>query len=356
MKKRVLMISCNGLGNGGVQHVMMHIARNLSEEYIFDMLIFPDNRIYFDEEAEKYGTIFRIPLKKTRIDYYIRFFRILSGTYKILKREKYDVIHCNNNYESGICILAAYLAGVKVRLVHSHVILNIKEENPIRKIITGTYKFLLNHLSTHRIACSKASGDSIYTKDFEVLVNPIDLTRFDISKRRPKGKEKINFIHIGRFCDLKNQLFIVDTISKIKESFPETHLTLIGWGDEYLKCIIEAIKKYGMEDMVTFLPSDTDVLNALKTSDYMIFPSLHEGLGIALLEAQAMGVYCFASTGVPTEANAGLCDFLNLEDGHKVWAEHIINRIKKGQSPHRADRIDDYSLETYINKIKNIYG
>ena len=100
MKKRVLMVSCEGLGIGGVQNVMMNIVCNLSDEYAFDMLLFTDEKRYFDEEAEHYGVIYRIPNKETRIDYYIRFFRIFYGTYKLLKKNKYDVIHCNNDYAS----------------------------------------------------------------------------------------------------------------------------------------------------------------------------------------------------------------------------------------------------------------
>ena len=39
---------------------------------------------------------------------------------KILKNKKYDVIHCHNEYESGLCILAAFFAGVKIRISHLH--------------------------------------------------------------------------------------------------------------------------------------------------------------------------------------------------------------------------------------------
>lgn len=36
--KRILLVSCEGLGNGGVQAVIMSIVRNLHKEYLFDIL------------------------------------------------------------------------------------------------------------------------------------------------------------------------------------------------------------------------------------------------------------------------------------------------------------------------------
>ena len=50
--KRVLMVSCEGLGNGGVQAVIMSIVRNLKNKYIFDILLFTDERRFYDNEFE----------------------------------------------------------------------------------------------------------------------------------------------------------------------------------------------------------------------------------------------------------------------------------------------------------------
>ena len=42
--KRILMVSCEGLGNGGVQSVMISIVRSLSSKYRFDMVLTTDER------------------------------------------------------------------------------------------------------------------------------------------------------------------------------------------------------------------------------------------------------------------------------------------------------------------------
>src|SRR5699024_9779687 len=104
----------------------MNICRNLPSVK-FDTLLFTDETRYYDNEFKKMGgTIHRIPhyegsnVFRRRLDYYVRFLRIFVNIYVILKNNNYDVIHCHNELESGICNLAAYLAGVKIRIAHAH--------------------------------------------------------------------------------------------------------------------------------------------------------------------------------------------------------------------------------------------
>jgi len=89
---KVLQVSCEGLGNGGVQAVIMGICRHMPDVH-YDIILFTSERRYYDDEFEMLGgKIFRIPnyegLSKFRkkLDYYIRFFRIFMGTYEIIKK------------------------------------------------------------------------------------------------------------------------------------------------------------------------------------------------------------------------------------------------------------------------------
>ena len=50
MRKKVLIVACNNLGIGGIQNVIMNIVRNLSDEFVFDVVCFDSDRTDFDEE------------------------------------------------------------------------------------------------------------------------------------------------------------------------------------------------------------------------------------------------------------------------------------------------------------------
>ena len=59
--------------------------------------------------------------------------------------------------------------------------------------------------------------------------------------------------------------------------------------------------------------------------DIFLLPSLHEGLGIVLIEAQVSGLRCIASTNVPNEAKlTNNVTFLPLEA--EQWIEEIKNQ------------------------------
>lgn len=356
MLPKVLMVSCDNFANGGVQNVIMNIVRNMSHKYQFDVLLFSKEKTYHEDEFINYGKIHRIPCKERRIDYYLRFFKIFRRTYKILKNENYDIIHCHKVRESAACILAAKLAKVPIRISHIHVNDNFKA-NIIRKIYDKFYVFLLNRFCTNKLACSKIAGESVFgeNSNFEVIVNPIDLKKFDYNKYEHNDAKDINFIHVGSFSDNKNQEFLLDVFYEIKHTISNVKLDLIGFGDEYKNKLGQKIKSLGLDDCVKILPHDSNVPEYLAKSDYMIFPSKREGLGIALLEAQAMGVRCFVSSYVPPEANAGLCEFYDLESGHKEWAKDIIEYIKNNPERNFAD-MSNFNIENICKKYDNIYS
>ena len=129
MKKRVLLVSAEGLGNGGVPVVIMNTVRNLKEEYTFDIVLFTSERRLYDDEFESYGgRIFRIPFYdgksaiRRRVDYYIRGRYIYKALLKLLRSgSPYDVIDCNNHYESALCLKAAQKCGIPVRITRGHI-------------------------------------------------------------------------------------------------------------------------------------------------------------------------------------------------------------------------------------------
>jgi glycosyltransferase involved in cell wall biosynthesis len=67
----------------------------------------------------------------------------------------------------------------------------------------------------------------------------------------------------------------------------------------------------------------------LGAMDAFLFPSRCEGLGLALVEAQAAGLTCFASTAVPLEAVVvpELVSHLPLSAGPGYWADAVLKRL-----------------------------
>lgn len=343
--------------------MIMNICRNISE-ISFDILLFTNEKRYYDDEFEKLGgRIFRIPNYegrnrfRKRLDYYIRFFRIFFGTKKILQEYgPYDVIHCHNFFESGICNFAAKLVGVKVRISHCHSTSPVKPVNLVRRFYDFILHLLIMYNTNVRIGCSKQAIKYIFGNDKKAFVvnNAIDLSKFDYKLYNYQDNNNIRFIHIGRYCSEKNQQFLLEVFKKIRAKKTNVRLILVGFGNDH-DIIVDRIVNLGLSDSVQMFPPDSDLPRLLSDSDYLIFPSIREGLGIVLLEAQSMGVKCFVSTAVPPEANMGLCEYLDLKNGADFWADYIIDYIIKDNRSKRKHVLDDVLKKYDINKICEVY-
>ena len=357
--KKVLIVACNDLGNGGVQHVIMDIVRNLSDKFHFDIVLFSDKESYYEPEFKKYGRIFRIPHKgangsfRSKLDKYIRFHRLYLGIKKILKENgPYDIIHCHNYFEAAPCLMAAKHCEVPVRISHSHSYM--PRTHLAAEGMFSVYRKLINHYATHRIGCSQMAADYLFGANTGAISipNAIDLKRFDRSLY-PQQKIKHSFIHVGRLCGLKNQLFILNVFAVIQKKWPDASLKLIGKDDgNYKDILFKRIEELNLKN-VKFLYHDSDIPALMAQSEYMIFPSISEGFGLVLAEAQAMGVKCFASDIVPPETNIGLCQYISLKASPEVWAQAVFDAENK---PLPKPNIEKVSLLNYNNKIRSLYN
>lgn len=369
---KVLQVSCEGLGNGGVQNVIMNICREITE-IKFDILLFTSEKRYYDNEFERLGgNIYRIPnyegknrIRK-KIDYYIRFLRIFKGTYKILRNNgPYDAIHCHNELESGICNFAAFFAGIKIRISHAHTVGNKFSK---RNFFGYSYKKLLqivmNKFSNIKIGCTTRAIKSLYGEKYcgktntFIIPNSIDLRKFNQYKENKISvkSSEVSIVNVGRYEENKNQLFLVRAFSYVLAMYPNSKLRLMGYGEEYRAKIEKEIERLNITNNIEFIPHDSDIIKLLSDASIFILPSISEGYGIVLLEAQAMNVPCLVSDTVPKEVDCGLCKFISLTLGEERWAEEAVKVIN--QEPVfnlNIDKLNSLDNNNYIKVIRNLY-
>ena len=335
MKKKVLHISFGGLGNGGVTSVIMGIVSKLYQNFDFGCVVF-FRKCERETEFLKYGKIHRLNCYYSGnrflklLEQFIRPFVMTFGVYKICKREKYEIIHCHNGRDMFFPLLGAKLAHVPKRIAHSHNAKSPQKKKLLLRVYENFIYFFVKKLATDFVGCSKIACDDFFRdKPYQVLHNAIDLSKFSWHQKK---KERIEFIHVGRFDYQKNQEFVINVFEKIKDKLPHSILRLVGFGYDEMKLRrIVASKK--LSDRVFILDGHTsDVLNLFALSDCMIFPSVYEGFGIVLLEAQASGCYCFASDVCPSETNVGFMEQLPLNIGEEEWSKKILKYFENPAS------------------------
>jgi glycosyltransferase involved in cell wall biosynthesis len=233
------------------------------------------------------------------------------------------------------------------------------KSNIVAEYIDSKRRTRISQYSTIQAGITKEAIDSFYGNiDSSILINcPYDDYCFNREKFPQVPHKTISLIQVASYSSIKNQLFTIEVLYEIKKLYKDAKLTLVGFPveDGYLEKIKDRIVELGLEENVVFMPSDVDRATLLNESTAFVFPSIREGFGIVLVEAQAMGVRCYASDSIPQHANCGGVQFLNLSAGAKVWANVIIEDYNKyAGSPGDFD-ISAFSAENVMRVYQRLY-
>ena len=205
-------------------------------------------------------------------------------------------------------------------------------------------------------------------RDVQVIPNGIDLSQWqrdNLSEVPLQGSPILTTV--GRVSTRKGQLQVIKLLPEILKIYPNAQYHCVGIPTEALD-FIEHAKKLGVANHVTFhgAVSDADLKSKLSATDVFVMLSTEsstgdvEGFGIAILEANALGVPAIGASGCGIEdaINHGVSGFLvNSQDSAafvsslntllvekdtfrtqaKAWAEqHDWNQIVKQYVPHLA--------------------
>ena len=207
---------------------------------------------------------------------------------------------------------------------------------------------------------AKEISQRFNTNNVAVIKNGIDIEKFrDIkeTKREIKkqlGIEQSSFVvgHIGRFVPVKNHKFLLEVFDEITKLEPNSELLLIGTGDGE-PLVRQWIQEKGLSGKVTILSSRTDIPQLLKAMDVFVFPSLFEGFGNVLVEAQAANLRCIVSDHLNKEVFlSNLVIPTSLKESPKVWAQKALDKTLLSDYP---NRLAEYDIKKEIKNLENLY-
>lgn len=288
------------------------------------------------------------------------------AVYRILKEGKYDAVHSNVNTLSVFPLFAAWLARTPIRISHAHSASNPKDRK------RHVAKLLLRPLSrlfpTHYLACSELAGRFQFGDrkweggSVRLVKNAIELDQFKFEEKtraelRAEFGLKDKFIvgHVGRISPPKNPQGLIDVFTEVARRRDDAVLVVVGDGP--LRNMAEDyVAAKGLKGKVAFVGERHGVSRFYSMFDVFCFPSLYEGLGMVLIEAQMNGLPCVASTEVPRAADlTGLVEFLPLDAPQTYWADRLLaaKRVDSAQCrkqlvaagydiAHEADRLAEF--------------
>lgn len=361
-KIRVAQIIGKWVG-GGVEQVVLNYYRYIDKNKIqFDFICDNDStNIPYDEIDKLGGRVILIPP-------YQRVFEYNRELRKVFMDNQYKIVHSHINTLSLFPLRIAKKCNIPIRIAHSHSTTNKKEckKNLIKQILKPFSKRYANVF----MCCSEFAGrwlfgNKVFNKGkVHVLNNAIELKKYEYDEDiRTEVRKELNVDedtliigNIGRFVEQKNHTYLIDIFDEIQKEKENSILLLIGQGP-LTKKIEEKVKLLGLENKVKFLGQRSDVYKLYQAMDCFVFPSLYEGLGMVLIEAQCSGLPCVASSEVPK--NAKVIEntyFVDLDEDVKKWKEIVLKSLtNKRQSNLEIMTKNGYDIEVECKKLQSFY-
>lgn len=345
---KVLLVSTNNLSDNGISTFIINNAKLLAKKDDVHVDVLAPNEVAKDikNDLEKNKIkVFEIHNRNSNPKQYFK--RLIS----LLKREKYDVVHVNGSSNiMSIELAAAFFAGVKVRIAHSHN--TVTEHERLHKLLHVPFNMFVNC----RVACNEAAGKWLFNnKPFIVIDNGIFLGkyRFNSTVREQMreqlgvGKSDILLGHVGGFNEQKNQAFLLEVMKDLDAKYK---LVLVGQGGLFDQ-VKNQTKNMNLQDRIIFTGSVHNVPDYLSAMDIFVLPSRFEGQPFVVVEASANGLPIILSDKVSREIDlTGKLNFIPLNP--KTWIKSVQQIALPSRDTESEDNIKRLAAHGY-DAIKN---
>lgn len=310
-----------------------------------------------------------LELKKKLKQLHVRFFQIdfernvmklnqdlkaYKQVLKLARKYHYTFIHCHSPIGGVVGRMVGHKTNTKViytahgfHFYKGAPLLNWLIYYPIEKFLSRFTDVLItiNQEDYHR-AKSKFHAQSVeYVPGVGIDLEKIQ----DVNKNKENLRKELKIlennkiiISVGELSYRKNHQIVIKALKNIN------NVTYLICGQGELKESLQNLAKSEGVDL-RLLGFRKDVIELVKSSDMFVFPSLQEGLPVALMEAMACKVPCIASA---IRGNEDLLEKENLYNPYSV--EELKSKIQSGV-------VADYNMKKYDisnikKKMKKIYG
>lgn len=347
------------MGRGGLETMIMNYYRHMDRSKVqFDFLVHRDFEADYDREilflgGKIYHLPRLIPWSKHYLNALEQFF---------LEHPEYKLIHVHQDCLSGVILKIAKKCGIPVRIAHSH---SSSQDRNLKYLLKLFYMRQIPRHATQLFACGKEAGDWMFRgAPYHIVNNAVDAKKYMFSSqkrdqmRMQLGIQPDTLVvgHVGRFNPVKNHTFLLDIFAEVIQRKRNAMLLLVGDGNLRVEMEQKAAL-LGISSNVIFTGVRSDVADLMQAMDCFAFPSLYEGLPVTLIEAQAAGLPCIISDGVPAEcAKTELLRHIPLSVGFTQWAEEIL----KTQYHTRQNTLEQitqagYDIEANAQWLQNFY-
>ncbi len=288
---------------GGVDNNVLLTIDGLKEEYEFHLAV--GNEVYHNPFTAIEGITFIQCNSLVRPLHPVKDFKALLFFIRLIRKEKYDIVHTHETKASLITRIAAYFAGCKYIIYGLH---GVTFNDPMSKLKRNFYiglEKLTIGVSDLIVSVSRDTINQYHQNNigknipYQIVHSGIDLEKFkknaltdSVQKEKLRASLNISIndtviINIGRFSFSKAQRYTIQSFVELKKQFDNIKLLLIGEGELMDECK-QMVKNLNIENEVIFYGFSDDISKLLSIADIHVLTSLREGLPRVAVEASLL--------------------------------------------------------------------
>lgn len=290
---------------------------------------------------------------------------------ELMKREKYDIMHCNTPSGGMVGRLcAAQLKTPKViYMAHGF---HFWKGAPLKNwLLYYPVERILAHMTDRLITINKedfARAQHFHYKKggYAVYVPGVGIETSKFKKdeeiREKKRKElgitenEIMLLSVGEINSNKNHKVVIDALAKLNRK--DFRYVICGIGP-LIDTYKEIVKEKGLEKQVVFAGFRTDIADYYQAADIFVISSYREGLSVSLMEAMSADLPCVASRirgNVDLMPNSQLLfDPHNADELAEVLVQAVDESVAQREKSENRETLKGFSMEAATSEMKKVY-
>lgn len=295
-------------------------------------------------------------------------FKAYQQVLRLCRKNRYEFLHCHSPIGGVVGRLVGHKTHTKV--IYTAHGFHFYKGAPIQNwLIYYPIEKFLSRFTDVLITINKEDYD-ISNEKMKARKNiyvpgiGVDIDRFNIIsdlelEEQNKNSEEVIMVSIGELSKRKNHEVIIKAIAQMEGIRPIKYF-IVGKGelDEYLQNLINS---YHLQDSIKLMGFCDNIPEILCKAHIFAFPSLQEGLPVALMEAMASGLPCVASR---IRGNVDLLDnnggILFTADSAEEAKNAIMTLVKHQEKRfemgnYNKNKVKKYSIANVRKIMERIY-
>lgn len=303
------------------------LLKKLSEKYEVVALSSPGEEMQTIAEREGVRTI-AVPMERHISPW--KDLVALCRLIRVFRRERPGMVHSMTPKAGLLCMVAAWLTHVPVR-VHTFTGLVFPTAKGLQRKLLMLTDSITCRCATYIIP--EGEGVKRDLLDYGITTKPLRVLGFGnirgvdmhYCSRRPEVMEKASlirdsklttFLFVGRITRDKGVNELCEAFDRLSKEYPQARLLLVGWREDRLDPLSErSLEIMSSNPAVTYVGEKfgDDLLAYYAAADCYVLPSYREGFPNTVLEAGAMGL-----PSIVTDINGSREIIVDNENGYII--------------------------------------